>query len=287
MTERPIDLEMLSRIDSEQKATASRVDGLDKALQGVAREVSEIRGRLERESPAPTPWWLTHVLGPLCVASAVATVTAVIILLVKVNGIETFIHNNGGFIAALRLEKDAANPSAENSVKDTRRIIGEATAAKVRVSREVLASTGQKFIDAAQTMPTAWDAVPDFLSYASFLNTYENLPALGPLRDFTTYGFNIPTHDSLRVPTMSHYGTVPISKAALLDRIGQHKNITNNNGDAFVVLADGEVLLDGMSMKHVILRNITVYYDGGPVILEESASSAVLSLCHLNQMCRS
>jgi len=59
MTEQRIDLTMLSRIDSEQKATASRVENLDKSLQGLGREVSEIKGAIK--TPAETPAWIRFV----------------------------------------------------------------------------------------------------------------------------------------------------------------------------------------------------------------------------------
>jgi hypothetical protein len=72
MTEQRIDLNMLSRMDAEQKATASRVDGIDKRLQSLSGEVSEIKGANKTpDAPQPRRWpqmWisLSSALIALC-----------------------------------------------------------------------------------------------------------------------------------------------------------------------------------------------------------------------------
>jgi hypothetical protein len=77
MPEKPLDIVMLQRIDEDQKATASRVTSIDKSLQGLAREVSEIKGAIR--PPAETPAWIRFFVYPACVLVAGGMVAAVII----------------------------------------------------------------------------------------------------------------------------------------------------------------------------------------------------------------
>lgn len=64
---------MLSRIDSEQKATASRVDNIHKSLQNLTREVGEIKGASKTAvaaKPSPQLWIsLSSAVIALCALS--------------------------------------------------------------------------------------------------------------------------------------------------------------------------------------------------------------------------
>jgi hypothetical protein len=86
MTERPIDLNMLARIDSEQKATAARADKIEEGLHKLEVAVGEIRGSIK--PPVDTPWWLRFIVAPVCVAVILATGGAVIHLEIEVASIK-------------------------------------------------------------------------------------------------------------------------------------------------------------------------------------------------------
>jgi hypothetical protein len=76
MPEQRIDLTMLTRIDSEQKETASRVDKSEESLHKIELDVAGINAKLK--PPAETPWWVRNIIAPLCVAAILATAAAVI-----------------------------------------------------------------------------------------------------------------------------------------------------------------------------------------------------------------
>ncbi|MGO9866017.1 MAG: hypothetical protein ACLPLR_20615 [Terriglobales bacterium] len=273
MAEQKIDLAMLSRIDSDQKATASRVDKIQESVNGIAREVSEIKGVIK--PPAEAPAWLRFFIYPLCVITASSMVAAVIMLLVKVNGIETFIHDNGGFIAGLRLQQSATDPFNQRSVADAQQILKSARRDKVIIPVDVVEKTGTKFLDASQSSPKAWDATLAFVDYRSYLNGPNP-----PLEDF--YAFDAPniyafkeTHyvfgnipDKPKPQFTTSLKRVPIAVSARLEQIGHPFTGEPNEGPQSLLGVGGELALDGYYLRSVILEGMIVHYNGGPVTLE-------------------
>ncbi len=151
MTEKRVELYILERLEGDQRLLVERVSSIDTSLTDLGREVSEIKGSIK---PQPeTPAWMRFFIYPCCVLIAGVMVGAVITLLVKVNGIETFIHNNGGVIAGLRLEK--LNSSDPQKAQEAEQILAQAKKAKIKIPPEVVESTGRNFIHAAQTSSSA------------------------------------------------------------------------------------------------------------------------------------
>ena len=70
------------------------------------------------------------------------------------------------------------------------------------------------------------------------------------------------------VPSTEHLGKAPIANAAKLEHIDKPNNAGYEFGDQWVLVANGSVSIDGMRMKNVILANVEVYYDGGPLVLD-------------------
>ena len=55
----------------------------------------------------------------------------------------------------------------------------------------------------------------------------------------------------------------------MLEPIGRNFNRNASVGPALIILQGGAAfILDGMHLKNVVLQNVTVVYQGGPVILE-------------------
>jgi hypothetical protein len=272
MPDQRIDMNMLLRVDSDQKATSSRVDNTDKSLHNLEREVSEIKGLIKAgEAPA----WIKHYLLPCAVLVSAAMITAVITLVVKVNGIETFIHENAGFIAGLRLQKNADSPTSAQSIQDVKHVLSDARSANVAISSDAITSTGAKFIQAATTSVDAWSAVQDYLWYRSFLNGTVT-PPLGNLR--ASFGMIIPVTpipgEKSFPPNVLLSGYTPNAQAARYEPLIPDPKISPQHpasGEAEYVIVDlrGQATsLDGMHLKNIILKNALVYYTGKALKLE-------------------
>ena len=276
MTEQRIDINMLARIDSEQKTTASRVDAVDARLGNIESDIAEIEGVIK---PKELPWAVRFFLFPLAVAALVATVAAVIHLEIAMNGIQTFIHDNGGFIAGLRLEK--FTPSDPQSLKEVRQIITQAKAEKVKIPIDVIINSGKRFIEASDGNHEDWPTAQQYLDYRSFLNA-DFVPNVGQLTKSkdTKYRSYINTrlnpYAKLPADSFTVYfagGYVPPEQSARLDNLDNPQSInphSESSGIGLFVLegkADG-IVLDHMYMKNVIVRNSDVYYEGGKTRLE-------------------
>jgi hypothetical protein len=61
---------------------------------------------------------------------------------------------------------------------------------------------------------------------------------------------------------------VPKAGAAILDRIGEDLNADRTNGNAFLLMTGGNIRLDTLHLKNIVLKDVHVFYSGGPVILE-------------------
>jgi hypothetical protein len=274
MTEQRIDLNMLTRIDSEQKATASRVEGLEQNLLALGREVSEIKGAVKT---AETPAWIRFVIFPLCVLATVAVVTTLITLLVKVNRIETFVQDNGGLIAGLRLQQNAVDPSIPQHIADVSRVLDAAQASRTRIPLDVVSSTGAKFMEAVEKTPEAWPAARAYLDYRSFLNA-DFVPSVKPT---PTTGKSTYRPSVAFIPNPQYPGwhkafqTTYAGGYALSDRAARLETLANPQSEgsefAFIEIEGGldTIVLDGEYMKHVIIKNADVQYDGGPIRLED------------------
>jgi hypothetical protein len=267
MTEQRIDLAMLTRIDGEQKATATRVENLDKTLHGVAREVSEIKGILKT---AETPSWIRFYIYPTCVLISAAMVAAVITLLVKVNGIEAFIHNNGEFISSLRLKSNSSTPSDPHSIQDVKLTISQAQKEKIRIPVEAVTEAGVKFVEASGHTPEAWSAALALVQYKSFLlQLSQPVLAVGSTIEGTHY--RIPPTNELTPIIWLAQSTLG-SKAPDIPEVHALDSPDMNSGvkvgPAFIVINGGSILLDGIYAKRVVFRDVHVLYKGGPVLLQ-------------------
>jgi len=274
MTEQRIEMTMLSRLDSDQKAIAARVDSVDKTLYALGREVSEISGKIK--SPTETPVWITYFVYPAAVLIMAALVTAVIRLTIQMNAVEHFLRDNGGFIAGLRLEK--INPSDPKKVQEAKLIISQAKATKTAIPSEIIKKTGDKFLEAAGTDPDAWGAALTLADYRSYLNGPKQ-PSLSGYYPFGTNGnpdhlesvwVIIPTPPGARSPDFTtSIARVDIAVAARIDVISKPLPQNAKKGPASLLGVGGAVDLSGMYLRHVVLYNVEIHYNGGPLMLDD------------------
>jgi hypothetical protein len=274
MPEKPIDLIILQRIDDEQKATASRVNGIDQRLQSLALEVNTLAGSIR--PPIEAAPWVRFFVYPACVLIAAGMVTTTIALLVKVNGLETFIHDNGGVIAGIRLEK--VTPSDPKNAQETEHIIAQAKKSQIKIPQDVLKDTGGRFIDASNAFPDAWQAALAVVDYRSYLNG----PNPPPLSAYYPLGMiGNPDHlEAFQIFVSYPKGRIPpqfttslaradMAFSARLDPIGHPLPQTAKKGAASILGVGGAFDLSGLYLRHVVLYDVEVHYNGGPLILED------------------
>lgn len=139
---------------------------------------------------------------------------------------------------------------------------------RIAVSAEAVKKVGKKLV--AVGTSEAWDAALDFLNYKSFLNA--SLPGIPSLTSAhimgvgTHYEFVTPSKGAGPVLSAS-IAEVPKDQAARLDFIGVDKNPAPV-GNQYLILSGGETLLDGMQMKNIAVIGVHVYYQGGPLIMQ-------------------
>lgn len=120
--------------------------------------------------------------------------------------------------------------------------------------------------------PDSWKAALAFVGYRSFLNL-SPIPErewAGITENFTSrYSRVIPLAGHGKRPEISPVGQAPKDQAAVVQIIGAPFTTNDKYGNRFVVLHDGDVLLDSMELKHVIIYNAHVVYKGGPLIMDD------------------
>jgi len=171
MAEQRIEVYMLQRIEADQKALAVRVDGIDDGLKTLNREVGEVKGSIK--PPAETPWWITHVVAPLCVTAILATAGAVIHLEIVVNGIGKNVSGVQGSIARQSLTTYAALPQSEfkAALPDLNSSIALARKQNVRIPPRVVDDLSKQLNATETSTADFWPTAAEFISYRSQLLT--------------------------------------------------------------------------------------------------------------------
>ena len=267
--EQRIELLMLQRIDDEQKALANRVVDIDKNLRSLGRELSEIKGSIK--PPAETPTWISFFLYPICVIIAAAMVSTVITLEVQMHGVKVFLQENAGFIAGLKLQREA-RPDDPKSIAAVQQILSTAKARKIAIPQDVIESIGKQFVDASRTNVRAWSAALDFLEYRSSFN---GLPSIifhsdGYIPPGTLWTqYSIPTPPGENHPHFTpSVESTDISQAAEMGPIVNPPAQVTKVASKYLLGQGGAVILDGQHLRQIVLENVAVHYNGGPLILE-------------------
>jgi hypothetical protein len=181
----------------------------------------------------------------------------------------------GELVFERKLQQASGDPTSPRNIQDVKLVLAQATAAQVPISSDVVRTAGIKFLEAAQNQPVAWDAARAFLDYRSLLNAGiapRPTPATGKskYRESVTIKPNPDhpeRHPAFQVTFAGGYATP--DKSARLETMRDPQPM----GSEFAFFTiDGYVdtiVLDGMYMKHVVIRNADVQYDGGPIRLED------------------
>jgi len=175
MTEQRIDLNMLTRIDGEQKATSSRVDAVDARLSNIENDIAEIKGTIK---PKELPAGVRFILFPLTVAALAGIMGAVIHLEITVAGMQNSMGVVQGALAKQTLTTDAALPTSEFKVvlPELASAIAVTRRQKVKVLPQIISDLQQHLTATDTDAPSFWPAVSEFISYKSLNSTSWSAP---------------------------------------------------------------------------------------------------------------
>jgi hypothetical protein len=163
----------------------------------------------------------------------------------------------------------ASNAEIRGSLEEVDGIIKLARSEGIKLDPSVVERYGKR-VAALQNVSTD-PRLRRLLDYRSALNV-DAQPSL-PKRNLGPPNPDIIAHlrfGNLRAtqPAIATYGIVPSAQSAVLNFIGEHLNLEHSTGAAFIVLQGDELILDGLEMKNVILRNVSIRYYGGRVTME-------------------
>jgi hypothetical protein len=264
MPEKPIDIIMLQNIQAEQKRMNERLDTIDGRVFALAQSVSQAK------TPAPAEThWLLKAMVPILATVLLAAGGAIVNLLVRVSRIEGDLHDSAGFIAGLRLQQNATDPTSPQNVADVQQVLETAKKKKFKIPPDVVQATGVKFVQAAQTNPDAWNAALAFLDYRSFENDVKIKDKPEPVSGQVFWN----NYDFVTIGAQGHEYTIPpllpqdeAAKMHLLDKPDRNANVPM--GPSFLLLEDATYLLDSLYIRRAIFRNSHIVYNGGPVVLD-------------------
>jgi hypothetical protein len=177
----------------------------------------------------------------------------------------------------LRALTIAFRPEKKENQNAAKELLAEARSKAIPpIPPATVERAGASFIDASATQPTAWNVALDFVAYRTTLQ--ENLLAATNAQRLATtpvdihlsghYEWNdVPGHG---FPTITVGGDVPFYRAATAYLLSKSNLDAGQARGKEVILAIGGALsLDDMAMKHVVLRDVVVFYSGGPVDLKD------------------
>jgi hypothetical protein len=275
MAEKPIDSYRLDRIDEAQKKLGDRFDKLDGKLEERFLQISKDLGKIQGAQEKPPSKWFTHVAAPVLVAvtsaAIIAAAPAYINLSNRLSSIEVYIRDNGGFIAGLRLQQSAVNPTDPKDVSTVKNVLETAKAKKTKIDPIVVESVGKKFVEAGAHNPDTWDVAMALVSYRSYLNsrpTFADRPIATSPQGTMTEIYD--TQNILNKGTSQMYSVglgTPDNRAEFRHIGLPDANEGHHNPNAFLLFDKTEVLLDNLYARNVIFENSHIVYKGGPVVL--------------------
>jgi hypothetical protein len=280
MPEQRIDSLMLQRFDGELQATREAVGKIDARISNIEQKVARIEGENAGASKprSDVHWTIRYVVAPLLVV-LIGGLGAFFFRSIdqRLQRLESLSQDNTASIAGLRLQANAANPKDQQTIWDTTHLLTKLESAKVKIPSQTLVSAGVKFISATTDHPDSWEAVLAFLDYRSFLNAdFEPAPKpFSPSRK-TNYQQSVTFKPNPEHPEWHKSFTVvfaggeaPLQLSARLESFDRPQ--PEGSGVAYFLIegALDTIVLDGMYMRHVIIRNADVEYDGQPTRLED------------------
>jgi hypothetical protein len=176
-------------------------------------------------------------------------------------------------LLSIRVLIAASTPASPRSQRQAREILTQVKNDKTVLPEQVVTQAGSNFIEAATMQPSAWDVALEFANYRSVINASFASPILKlpELLEGIPAGYELaPPGRHLRVGLFGKVG--PGEMPAISDRIDQAVTYRPGIGPKYLRFTgfgeNAPIELDGLRLRNVILRDVTIKYRGGPVQLD-------------------
>lgn len=195
----------------------------------------------------------------------------------RLTTIEADIKSINAALDAIRLTQLSQNPANSQNAKQATVLLADARAKHIKLDTSVVEDSGNRFIAAATQNDASWSAANQSVSYRSFLNA-DSLPDTGPLEptkepyQLTFHlrpkpGSPKPPPDVLSL-VLNVAGKAPPENSYRIEELDKPEQGSTGIAYAILEMRADILVLDGLYMKNVIVKNSTVQYDGGPLKLE-------------------
>jgi hypothetical protein len=139
----------------------------------------------------------------------------------------------------------------------------------IPLSPLVIQEAGTNFVQAGKSDSGAWDVAMRFLDYKSFLNSVDVNSPLPPGTRVDETHYTFPKKNYRTLPRMVQFGAsrapnIPVIRELNAPSLNQNVGI----GPSFLVLIGGDLVLDGLYLKQIIIRDAHVIYKGGSLTME-------------------
>jgi hypothetical protein len=167
----------------------------------------------------------------------------------------------------LREALEPRKSSSEQAIA-TSMIIKDAVRSQVKLRADLIRTATSDF--EKKGTPEAWQAVLDLMHYHSSLIVPVPRLVYGGLDIAEPNRYHISVHGE-PFPHMRNSGiTVRVEDAALYEKITEHPNAQFQTGVSSILVEAGSGMnLDGFRVKHVTFKDTSIFYDGGPLELED------------------
>jgi hypothetical protein len=161
------------------------------------------------------------------------------------------------------------NPIDSDSAKKIAGLVNFARTPENRLDEKVVSQVGEKLISDSKNDNDSWKAALSLLGYKSFLNTFlPSVPTTPNPKEELHTKYNFTWWSGTQPPRFFVFGVAPLEQAAQLQKIGEPLTTDKNEGNSFILVDGGAVLIDGYQFKNVIFRNARITYHGGPLVME-------------------
>lgn len=167
--------------------------------------------------------------------------------------------------------KKFTSTDVDSHLAELKGLVQAAKATHTSLDVRDVQTVGEKVVNASKNSPDAWGVALDYLSYRTFINSRPSLPGEPVLQPQSGHSLFQAPKNVLNQGTakLSFVGVTDSPNNAQFRAINEPDlNASKKTNVAFLILDDGDLLLDGVYMKNVIVENSHVIYRGGPVVLQ-------------------
>jgi hypothetical protein len=253
------------RIDKHETDTAEHFSKITNRLHDIDKTLIQINASLK---PHPKPWWITAVIAPLIVAAIVASVGDIIYLHICIKGLQGYAHDSGGYIAGLKLQQNGNNPTDPKDVAAVKQVLESAKSNKLKIDPNIVNTVGKKFVESGVSNADVWDTAMALVAYRSDLNVLP--PFVGPPKPWPDQLTEAYDTSNIRNPNFQMYSVgigKPEDRAEFRKISAPDENKNHSRPNAFLVIKNADVVLDGLRARNVVFQKSHIIYSGGSVSL--------------------